>query len=488
MFGPDFEKQVQQKMDAFQVPPSDAVWQAVEKEIQAKKKRRRILFWWPAAALLLAGLTYWMLPVFITSPAQKLPVTITKEPLPVETKKEPVAPADAVNDTTPGVAGKTAPVFVAPAPVKNQALLPVDQKTINSQKDIAKLHATLKPGAVNNVINKLSGTDAEPIAKTNTAVATTAAVSNNILPDTVPANTIAGTARIKDSSVVVTDAAAPAVLQTTDSIIAVVKKQSAIVTTDTVIAVEQKEAIQKKKQQKWQWGLQQSTGLARLTTGGFFSVFQSENKSFDNAFNNSTNGVPTVILYKPNAVKAGWHFAVGGFAQKVLTNKTSVLLGLQYQYNQNSIHVGAKIDTPVTVLPGVVVADRSGAAYQGGTANRYKIKQHLLVLPVSLQTQINKSEKKPLLLNYGLQLGWQLSNNFLHFGNTTGRYFTNKNYNNQLQAGMHTGIYFTLYNKKSHQITAGPSLQYYFSSLFTNQADTRHLFTAGVTTRFLFKK
>jgi hypothetical protein len=134
------------------------------------------------------------------------------------------------------------------------------------------------------------------------------------------------------------------------------------------------------------------------------------------------------------------------------------------------------------------VADRSGAAYQGGTANAYKIKQHLLVLPVSLQTQINTSEKKPVLLNYGLQVGWQLSNNFLHFGNTTGRYFTNKNYNNQWQAGMHSGIYFTLYNNKSHQVTAGPLLQYYFSSLFTNQTATRHLFTAGLTTRVLFKK
>lgn len=488
MFGPDFEKQVQQKMDAFQVPPSDAVWQAVEKEIQAKKKRRRILFWWPAAALLVAGLTYWMLPVFTTTPAQKLPVTITKEPLPVETKKEPAGPANAVNYTTPGVASNAAPVFVAPTPVKKQAPIPVQQKTVNTQKDIAKQNATLKPDAVNKAISKLSVTNNEPTAQRNTAVAATVAFNNNKLPDTIPAYTIASTAGTKDSSAVFTDDELPTVPQTTDSIITAEKKQPTITAANAAIAIKEKEAIQKKKQQKWQWGLQQSTGLARLTTGGFFSVFQSENKSFDNALNNSTNGVPAVIIYNPNPVKASWHFSVGGFAQKVVTKKTSVVLGLQYQYNQNSIHVGAKIDTPVTVLPGVVVADRSGAAYQGGTANAYKIKQHLLVLPVSLQTQINTSEKKPVLLNYGLQVGWQLSNNFLHFGNTTGRYFTNKNYNNQWQAGMHSGIYFTLYNNKSHQVTAGPLLQYYFSSLFTNQTATRHLFTAGLTTRVLFKK
>lgn len=488
MLGPEFEKQVQQKLDAFQVPPSDAVWQAVEKEIQAKKKRRRILFWWPAAALLLAGLTYWILPGFKNTTLQKPIVTITKEPLPVETKNEPVAPADAVNYTTPGAVKKTAPVIVTSPIVKTPPLVSNQQKeTVSKKYTLVKKTDALLNTAAKTTYN--ANSHARP-ASNKHAANKTAAVANNLIAITkseeAPATKAIANAATKNDTSIFIAASEPVLSSTTSNENRMALQQQKLIVADTALLNIEKKTTEK-KQQRWQWGLQQSTGVARLISGGFFSVFQSENKSFDNAFSSGTNGVPAVIIYKANPVKAGLHFAISGVAQKKLTTKTNIVLGLQYQYNKNSLLVGVKIDTPVTVLPGVVVADRSQTAYQAGSDNIYKIRQHLIVLPVSLQTRISKTEKKPVLLTYGLQLGWQLSNNFLHFGNTTGRYFTNNDYNSQLQAGMHTGLYFTLYNRQQ-QVIAGPTVQYYFSSLFNNQTNTRRLFTAGLTTTIFFKK
>ncbi len=52
----NFEKQVQEKMDQLGFDPSDAVWTAVDKEINKNKKRRRPLFiLFLFSGLLLAG-------------------------------------------------------------------------------------------------------------------------------------------------------------------------------------------------------------------------------------------------------------------------------------------------------------------------------------------------------------------------------------------------------------------------------------------------
>ena len=41
-----FEKSIENRMEGFQLKPSEAVWQKVEKRIQKEKKRRALIWWW----------------------------------------------------------------------------------------------------------------------------------------------------------------------------------------------------------------------------------------------------------------------------------------------------------------------------------------------------------------------------------------------------------------------------------------------------------
>jgi hypothetical protein len=50
-----FENAVENRMEGFQMKPSEAVWQAVEKRIQKEKKRRALIWWWVMGIALAGG-------------------------------------------------------------------------------------------------------------------------------------------------------------------------------------------------------------------------------------------------------------------------------------------------------------------------------------------------------------------------------------------------------------------------------------------------
>src|SRR5262245_42283802 len=56
----DFEKQVQQRLDDFQLNPSASVWEKVEEELRDKRKRRVIYFLLPLMIALLGFSVYYL--------------------------------------------------------------------------------------------------------------------------------------------------------------------------------------------------------------------------------------------------------------------------------------------------------------------------------------------------------------------------------------------------------------------------------------------
>ena len=54
-----FENSIENRMEGFQMKPSEAVWQKVEKRIQKEKKRRALIwFWIMAMAIAGAGIQF----------------------------------------------------------------------------------------------------------------------------------------------------------------------------------------------------------------------------------------------------------------------------------------------------------------------------------------------------------------------------------------------------------------------------------------------
>ncbi|MEO6843615.1 MAG: hypothetical protein ABI184_00505, partial [Ginsengibacter sp.] len=56
----NFEKNVQQKLEELKIPPSDAVWDNVEKKIGKKKRDRRLIFILFFLILFLLSGGYWL--------------------------------------------------------------------------------------------------------------------------------------------------------------------------------------------------------------------------------------------------------------------------------------------------------------------------------------------------------------------------------------------------------------------------------------------
>ena len=55
----EFEKKLQQKMDALQFQPTEEVWQKVQAQVVEKKRRRRgIVFFFLLSGLIIAGLVF----------------------------------------------------------------------------------------------------------------------------------------------------------------------------------------------------------------------------------------------------------------------------------------------------------------------------------------------------------------------------------------------------------------------------------------------
>jgi len=54
----NFEKKIQQKLDELKIPPSDAVWENVEKNINKRKDRKKILIFFLLFISLASGAYY----------------------------------------------------------------------------------------------------------------------------------------------------------------------------------------------------------------------------------------------------------------------------------------------------------------------------------------------------------------------------------------------------------------------------------------------
>jgi len=435
----EFEKNLQQKMEALQVQPSEESWQKIKAEVADKKRRRRgIVFVFLLAGLFISGLAITNMEVGL---GKKEIAGAKNQELPIETKvlNEAEKNISSGNESLAGTKQNSKDVNDLAATVANENKSQNDSeskkttqpKEKSKQSFIikSKTKASLKTNVVAALADEMEDGKKEAETVTDDKMHITASPKKEsdkgqaIKIDSVP------------------------VEKTEPLIIAKVETQK---------EEPKKPVTQKKKEQnnnkKWQLGLTFSGGIS-----------STENKySGDKVYSRDATATPggaltdSAAYYTPSETRRGFSFAAGFALSRNISKTFSVFTGLQY------MQINTFIKTGQPVLQNSVFADER---FANGTARSYNNRYHFISLPVNISTKILSVWQRDVYFDAGISITRLLSTNALSFDTAQGNYYKSNNPFNKTQIGLNTSIAFNLASKNKAAFYMGPAFYYGFTPM-----------------------
>jgi hypothetical protein len=237
----------------------------------------------------------------------------------------------------------------------------------------------------------------------------------------------------------------------------------------------------KKKSFPWRIGYNGSAGISNLNQ----SLFEPVGRA-GSAY---TLNVPvSVTLGNPGAASAsglseihpGFSFGISVFAGRHLSERVSFSAGIGYHYYSAVIHTGHFIDSATVLSFPAFGLSSVSAFYSNGTDHVYTNQYHFVELPASLDFQINKSKRLPLILEGGLTFSYLVASNALQFDPYSNVYYKDNHLLNKTQVSAAAALMIGLpVHKGSLQI--GPQLQYGLTEVLkSNTGISEHLIYYGL--------
>jgi len=510
----DFEKQVQQKMHELKFVPSDAVWPAVEREINQHKKRRVLFIWLPLLLLLLGG-TLWLYRPGMQHAANKHPVAAnSSNSITIKTDNTKNSSAVARPAHEQATSASAAKSNTAPLPSgANKATLPANesQQKNNSNVESAlnrnavkkelvadggsqhqhSIHSPKNTGKAGNsfaTVKKAFHKTIEPAKASHSILqkeqtGETAGVDAETTGSTTPSIKIA---KSEKQAAVVNSPVAEAVIEDSTSgnqsknIAGQVAKESLqnMRKADTAKAI-----VQTKKTraaQKIAWGISLQTGVSSVSSG--FPGLFSSSRYFDPAtFANSVNNNPgnitggTASSAASSAIRPGFSYAAGAFFRKPLGKRYSLQAGLNFNYYSSHVNTGAKIDTVAPMLQ-----------YRSGNAYPFTNRFYFIELPVTVEKEFGKTSR--FAVNGGLSFSWLAGSRALLYDAQHSVYTADKSLLNHFQLAVRAGVSYRFF-PASIPVEMGPQLNYNMSSIFRKDLyGSRQLFFGGVQAKIMLHK
>lgn len=473
----EFEKKVQSLMQEFKVPPSDLVWERLEKEIRPQKRRRFILWIIPCLLFVAATGGYLLLQQKNSTIAQQL----TENKIPGNNKPNIQTPSDT------GIA-ETQQMAIAEQNIRSF-----------QEKSIRDLTGT-------NTTNTLQHGDArkfslqqnkEPLSQGDQIL------TGNKLQQPLLAEVITNDNTHKQDASnngIVNNQAAQKninkeespVFQNSDNVQTenqIVKKVDTVKITATGskgIAQEKQESKQKKF--KLEPGVTAFYGRSDVVSS-LLNV--SGNDPLSQSLSNSNPGFYDT-RNAPAPVKAGPSFSIGIAAKKDISKRSSIIASLNYSAQKIKITTGNKVDSSRLISNGNGQASIDGyyrSASDSTGMNAHNDLYQFIELPVTFNYRFNNSRKLPLYINSGLSIATMINSKALIYDRTTGIYYSDKSLYNKWQVNVLAGVSAKI-NLRNNYLLVGPQVQYSLSNLVKNKnyLGKQHLFNYGVTARFFFGK
>jgi hypothetical protein len=523
----EFEKQVQRKMDEFKLRPSDAVWTAVEKNIRQTRPRRRFGFWLPVGIAIIATTGYLLFSGGLNldkteSIAQSKPVqeySTSKNNTLSETNstrndnrgeeeqgaiQQPVTPENRADD----------------APVSNQPPVQEQVAKTNAVTDarIDRPHQTGNRHETNNRQQQTKRNNIRPEQLSTETITRPRANSFSNKPNIISTNNDAHNTLLTampqlapfSLDAIATSKAAPAPLN---------KNKAFTMPQNTAVTP----PIERKRGPQWVFGAQTNAGISRITQSNLLQVngwLGSTEKSLAEdlsrrstenmlsspgiSYNSFINAVP-LPPKKPAVIRQGLSYSAGLYAQRPLSKRLRLTVGLNYSYMSAHTDIGKLVDRPTIVNMGTAsasVVSRYYTSYDalvstGGlntqwqgvadsmVLHKYTYRFHNIEIPVTINWQINKGRNlPPFVLDAGFSVSKLLSADGLHYDGTKGIYYQNDKLFNKTFVNALLGINVGLLQNSKTPVWIGPSLRYSLTGLLDKSVSSgQFMWSAGVNAR-----
>lgn len=518
MYDPKFEKEVQQKMEALEFSPSDAVWTNIEQAVNANKKRRRLPFFWmfflSGALLLGAGIIY------KTSRPSGIGATAPVKPA-TAASRTPTKPASTVA-ITPASSGTTVLSSTAGADMRNKentAIVDAVAKNIAAGNTVTNKITTSGGGtrlATETVKRNGMAATAAGARTPNAGARTTPAGAR-----TIPAGattTTAGTRMIATGAMI--SASNGSGEGSGDKIGSIKANSDGSPGKDGSAAsgMRHNDHIQglasfrlpAPKISGARFPVQKSSGLISLSTpkrpweaaftGGIgISSFRQVAMHQSNVSSNIASPVfsylvvPSLYAYNspytskggPSSIEAGPAFYAGVLARKPLSARWAVTIGLDLSYNSSRVHTGPIVNvfapTTLSLINTAAAAPiQTYPYYVTGNDQVFTNRYYSLEIPATVQWQLNHSRSFPLFLESGLSFSYLVSSDALYYNSNSGVYFKDRDVVNRAQVNFTSSLMVGL-PLGGVNLQAGPQLEYGLTSLLRPSATAgQHLFYGGL--------
>ncbi|HEX3766828.1 MAG TPA: outer membrane beta-barrel protein, partial [Puia sp.] len=189
--------------------------------------------------------------------------------------------------------------------------------------------------------------------------------------------------------------------------------------------------------------------------------------------------------YSSSEISPGFSFDAGAFVNKNLSKRISFSAGINYHYYSTRIRTGMKINTALGTYNSMGQPIRATSYYENGQSETFTNQYHFIELPLSVNFQIIKSKKTPLIWELGVTPGYIVSSDALYYDPNTNVYFSKYLQPNKMQINGTTALMIGLPLYKG-ELQVGPQLQYGFTGFVnTNDGNPGHLFYVGLKISFI---
>jgi hypothetical protein len=487
MHDPKFEKAVQDKMEQLEFIPSDSVWENIETAVAPHRRRAvPVFFWFLLAGLLLAGAGAAVYLRTDTHPVAKnafVPVGVSPE-------KSAPGSADAQSVTRgPAVTDQTKPVVtdrIKDVPAASGA------GTASGAGSVAEQSAAGTKGRVGAAGSEFSAgggrrttVDRRPDAG-RTADATEPGAAESAI-DAAPATEAASAAGAASA----TGAARqhsyyqPGLISCLAAVSGIrpprLSPSSGTSTAVTGIPMPKR---------PWSAGFAGGFGVSSynesllhqataVTTAASVLSTSSPTQYFAAASSRSSSSKKVTSTVEP-----GLSYWAGIVAQKPLSARWTLSLGLDLHYYSSRLRVGGVVTTysqsPSALIGSSAIAPvQSYPYYSVGDVQVYTNRYYYLELPVAMQWQINRGRVLPLFLRGGLTLSRLMSSNGLYYNDQSAVYFKDNSVIQPMQVSFTSGLIATL-PLRGIRVQTGPELQYGATTLLKGGAGNGHLLYGGL--------
>jgi hypothetical protein len=495
----EFERKVQEQMEDLRIRPSDETWERVEKELREKKKRRAAVLFFIIAGLLLLGYSgYTFLNKSSNQPVAQNEVKKTS----IETTQPSInTPTSTINTKNYPAVGE-----------KPETTLNTNQLRLNRQLPISvNPHGPVSTGIVKENTADHRQRKNEPISQNE---------NNPVISNSTETGIAANSHNPTEKNQVEQPADKKQGIISNDIASNTTKEQNPVDSTTAIdstvakvevdktaasVPVEPKPVFAKNKS-KIRFGIEVSGGFVSSQNKVFGFSGGSREKSLDplqSGYTGTPGGVGTGtnaprVIIPPSAVKAGKSLRIGLVAEKPISKRSSLSVGLRYSYADESLDVGAIRDTVIRsnsysfsqnflAFSGVRNAYSAiASAAPSRTPTKYTNRYHFIELPLLYQTQLNKGKKLGILWNAGIAPGFLIGTNALVYDTTArGVYYRNDNAFKKFHLNMQTGLALQFGSKKKIQWSLGPTVSLDMTRLMKEDVFTekRYFLYTGLTGR-----